>query len=68
MKPPLGPHTTWEDWPKLLGEIGARRVVLSHVGTDVRDELPAILEAGGLPGPPVELADDGLVVELPASE
>ena len=64
MRPPMGPHTTWEDWPGLLERIDSRRVVLTHLNHEVRAELPAILAAGGLPGPPVELAEDGLVIDL----
>ena len=68
MRPPIGAHTTWEDWPAILGRLETQRIALTHVGQDVRDELPAILAAGGLPGPPVELADDGLVVEIPSRD
>lgn len=64
MRPPMGPHTTWEDWPELLRRIESKRVALSHLNHEVRAELPAILAAGGLPGPPVTLAEDGLVVDL----
>lgn len=65
MLPPMGAHTTWDQWPDLLGRLEAKRIALTHLGESVRDELPAILAAGGLPGPPVELADDGLMIDVP---
>ena len=68
MRPPMGAHTTWEDWPELLGSLEAKRIALTHLGENVRAELPAILAAGGLPGPPVELADDGLMIEIPGCD
>jgi ribonuclease BN (tRNA processing enzyme) len=64
MRPPMGPHMTWAEWPGLLAKLETRRVALTHLGQDVREELPAILEKGGLPGAPLVLADDGLVLQI----
>jgi ribonuclease BN (tRNA processing enzyme) len=63
MRPPCGPHCTWEDWKDLLPGLGAKRVMLTHLGADSRSELPGVLESGTPDGPPVLLAEDGLVVE-----
>ena len=58
LAPPVGPHMTWIDWRAVLPSLTARRVVLSHLGADVRAAAPDAL-AGVRGGPPVELADDG---------
>src|SRR5205085_6739140 len=37
MRPPAGRHCTWEQWRVELGRIGAKRVMLSHLGKEVRE-------------------------------
>ncbi len=63
MGPPCGRHSTWEEWQAELPTIGARRVLFTHLGRDVRartDELVAELPAGL----DVSFADDGMVLEI----
>lgn len=62
LAPPAGRHCTWLDWREKLPLIGARRVLLTHLGRAVREraaellaELPAGLDVG--------FADDGLVID-----
>ena len=39
-------------------------ILLTHLGEGPREKLPAILRDDPLPGPPMELADDGLELEI----
>ena len=58
MTHPIGRHCAWTDWLAELPATSARRVVLTHLGSDVR----AAAEAGSLvvaEGPPLEFAEDG---------
>lgn len=83
LAPPAGRHCTWEDWRRALPTLSARRVLLTHLGQDVRPEIPRLVaeaeaaftgpsgrrEAGsgrltGAPGPRLDFADDGLVLEI----
>jgi ribonuclease BN (tRNA processing enzyme) len=64
LRPPAGRHCTWEDWRAALQEIGAKRVLLSHLGRDVRAKIPQLIKEH--PGPvPLAFAEDGMVVEVP---
>jgi ribonuclease BN (tRNA processing enzyme) len=61
MAPPCGRHITWEDWRDLFGvlvrDAGVRRIVLSHLGRDVRAAAAELLAA--IPeGVSVIFADD----------
>jgi ribonuclease BN (tRNA processing enzyme) len=59
---PAGQHATWEEWQAILPELKARSLLLTHLGLDVRAELPGLASS---PAPlPLRFADDGLVVEL----
>ncbi len=57
LRPPCGRHLAWTDWRVLLREAGARRVLLSHLSREVRDESPALL-AECPPGIELIFADD----------
>jgi ribonuclease BN (tRNA processing enzyme) len=60
---PCGRHSTWQDWRTELGGIGARRVLFTHLGREVRARVEEL--ARQLPGaPPAGFADDGMIVEL----
>jgi ribonuclease BN (tRNA processing enzyme) len=61
LRPPAGRHCTWEDWLQAFPRFDARRIVLSHLGHDVRAELPALRRAAP---PNVDFADDGLLLEI----
>lgn len=63
LEPPIGRHCTWLDWREVLPRIDAHRVVLTHLGVEVRRAIPRLL-AEAVPGPPHEFAEDGLVFEL----
>lgn len=63
MAPPCGKHTSWQDWKIWLGEVRARRVLLTHLGGEVRarkDELRAEAPSGVS----LDFADDGMIVAL----
>ncbi|MBM4360853.1 MAG: hypothetical protein FJ096_22345 [Deltaproteobacteria bacterium] len=69
LAPPAGRHCTWQDWRELLEPggprpIGARRVLLTHLGADVRREAPTLAawhaERPGAPS--LAFAEDGMVV------
>jgi ribonuclease BN (tRNA processing enzyme) len=61
LEPPAGKHCTWAEWRRELPGLDVGRVVLVHLPDEVREaELP-----DPAPGsPPVELGEDGLVIEL----
>jgi ribonuclease BN (tRNA processing enzyme) len=63
LRPPTGRHCTWEDWRSALLEIRASRILLSHLGQDVRDAIPELLREMNL-GDRLAFADDGLRVEV----
>lgn len=65
MRPPSGNHCTWEEWRALLPRVGARRVLLTHLGEEVRAAVPRLREeARQLAGPPLDFAEDGMVLEV----
>ena len=64
LEPPAGRHTTWADWPELAPRLGARRVLLTHLGPGVREHVTRELSRLQPKEPIVSLADDGLVVEV----
>jgi ribonuclease BN (tRNA processing enzyme) len=59
MKPPSGRHITWQHWEEAHPRSGAKRLILSHLGADVREASKSLAEKY-----PVEFADDGWVVEI----
>lgn len=60
LAPPAGRHTTWEDWRALMPRARARRLVLTHLGADVRSAIPRLRAES--PRADVEFADDGMIV------
>jgi len=61
--PPCGRHCTWQEWKEALPRTGAKRVLLTHLGREVRarvDELVAEVPAGV----DARFADDGMVIQL----
>lgn len=63
LKPPAGRHSTYVEWRDAFGEFRGRALALTHLGADVRRELPALL--GEAPAPfPVRLLDDGDVLSV----
>lgn len=61
--PPIGQHCTWEDWCRVLPELTAQRVILTHLGREVRRHASQLLREAP-PGPGLAFADDGMVVEV----
>lgn len=59
---PAGQHCTWEEWQRELPALRAKRVLLSHLGADVRARLPELASAST--ALPVQFADDALVISL----
>ena len=71
LAPPAGRHCTWQDWRSIFGPgsarpLGARSVLLTHLGRDVRERVADLLvEVSRWEGaPPIAFADDGLVLEV----
>ena len=63
LRPPCGNHCSWEEWRAALPKIGARRVLLTHLGEEVRARTVELArERPG--GPPFGFAEDGLVLEV----
>lgn len=60
---PAGAHCTWDDWQRELPNFRTKRLLLSHLGGDVRAKLPG-LTAGVNTSIPVQFAEDGRVIEL----
>ncbi len=63
LTPPAGPHATWQDWREALPNLRAKSLLLTHLGADVRERAPTLLEGLTLPLP-VRFADDGMVIEV----
>jgi ribonuclease BN (tRNA processing enzyme) len=63
LAPPAGNHCTWQEWKKELPRMTAKSVLLTHLGADVREQLPG-LELGIEHGPLVGFAEDGMVIEV----
>jgi len=63
LAPPAGAHATWQDWQATLPVLRAKRLLLSHLGADIRARAPTLLDGLDLPLP-VGIADDGLCLEL----
>lgn len=60
---PCGRHCTWEEWKDALTRVRARRVLLTHLGTAVRENVDRLLREAPA-GVDVAFADDGLVIDL----
>lgn len=66
LAPPTGRHCTWQDWKEILPSLsGTRRVLLTHLGAEVRAAIPRLLEEAPSGSPPLSFAEDGLVIDLP---
>lgn len=63
LAPPIGRHCTWLDYLRVMPTMTARRLLLTHLGTAVRDRIDDLL-AEAPPTTSLQFADDGLVVEL----
>jgi ribonuclease BN (tRNA processing enzyme) len=63
LAPPAGPHATWADWQTVLPVLRARSLLLTHLGADMRQRAPTLLDGLELPLP-VRVADDGLVIDV----
>jgi ribonuclease BN (tRNA processing enzyme) len=63
LRPPAGRHCTWEDWRSALKTVGAGRVLLTHLGREVRAKIPQLLKEhkGGVP---LAFAEDGMVIDV----
>jgi ribonuclease BN (tRNA processing enzyme) len=60
---PCGRHCTWEEWREALPRVGAKRVLLTHLGQKVRASVARLL-ADAPPGVDLAFADDGMIVTL----
>lgn len=59
MRPGVPGHIDWPQLQARLPQLGARRVMLTHMGADVLNALPQICAESG-----VAAAEDGLVVDI----
>ncbi len=59
MEPPAGRHVTWREWRSALADLGVPRVVLTHLGEDVRAAADRIA-AEAPAGVEVMVAEDGM--------
>lgn len=63
MRPPIGRHCSWEEWAEVLPNLGAKRVLFSHLDETVRKNAADLVRSAPV-GPPIQFADDGLIIEL----
>jgi ribonuclease BN (tRNA processing enzyme) len=63
LKPAPGKHMSWEEWKRELPKLNAKRVLLSHLGAEVRERIADLLQEAPA-GVDLAFADDGLVVEV----
>jgi ribonuclease BN (tRNA processing enzyme) len=61
--PPAGRHTTWEDWSRIYDRVRSKRLILSHVGADVRAKETEICAAAPA-HLAVRVADDGMILDV----
>lgn len=61
LRPPCGRHLSWTDWQQMLTQAEAKRILLSHLSREVRDESAHLL-AECPPGIDLVFADDLLRV------
>lgn len=63
---PAGQHCTWDDWRAELAQprrLRARKLLLTHLGEDVRGRLAALVREA--PNTiPLQFAEDGLLLEV----
>jgi len=62
LSPPAGQHCTWDDWQRMLPGLRAKSLLLSHLGSDVREQLPG-LRSQIESAIPIQFADDGMILE-----
>lgn len=65
LSPPCGAHCSWEEWRARAHELECPRLLLTHLGEDVRARIPELLGQGLGPGLELEFADDGQTLTLP---
>ena len=63
LAPPCGQHTSWEDWRRMLPRVRARRIVLTHLGHEVRAKQEE-LKKEAPPDIDLYFADDGMTFAL----
>jgi ribonuclease BN (tRNA processing enzyme) len=60
---PCGRHCTWEEWLEVLPKVGAKRVLLTHLGTKVRESVDRLLKEAPA-GVDLAFGGVGLVIDL----
>jgi ribonuclease BN (tRNA processing enzyme) len=63
LAPPAGHHCTFQEWEEAFDRVRARRLLLTHLGSDVREQVPDLLARTKAPIP-LEFAEDGMLIEL----
>ncbi|MBL4844128.1 MAG: MBL fold metallo-hydrolase [Planctomycetes bacterium] len=63
LEPPCGRHCSWLEWREQAASLDCPRILLTHLGEEVRARIPELL-GEGLAGLEVEFADDGRTLEV----
>lgn len=63
LAPPAGRHSTWSEWKQAFAKLRSRRVLLTHLGREVREAIPALLREAPA-GVQLAFADDGMIVDV----
>ena len=63
VRPPCARHCTWQDWLGVLPDLGAQRVLFTHLSDEVRERSAELL-AQGPSDKDLQFADDGMQLEL----
>ncbi len=60
---PCGRHCTWQEWREILPTLGAKRILFTHLGTAVRENVDRLLDEAP-EGIDIAFADDGMVLDI----
>ena len=63
IQPPIGRHCSWVEWAEVLPSLRAKRVLFSHLNEEVRSRSHELVRTAPI-GPPIQFADDGMIVDL----
>jgi len=63
LTPPAGKHCTWEGWKTAFHRVKAQRLMLTHLGDDVRDAAPRI-RGDAPPSLDLAFAEDGAIYDF----
>lgn len=61
LAPPCGAHSSWLEWQDAAQQLDCERLILTHLGEDVRAQVPALLSEGLTGVEELAFAEDGAV-------